>query len=262
MIEMLTIEALTVRAERPARPTQPPVLFIHGYFATATIFDRWLAYFAARGFPAFAVNLRGRAGSRPGTNIGTVSLADFVDDASVVAREVGARTIVGHSMGGLIAQKVAERGACRGVVLLAAAPPRWIPPVSWLLLRKQIKYVRALVLFEAVTPDRSDADALMFNRTPVPERAGFFARLVAESGRAGFQLSVGAIDVNASRVTAPVLVVTGEDDRFVVPRVARALARKYNAPLKSYPSFAHHIMAEPGWEKPCSDIIDWLDAHA
>ena len=254
---------LTVAIERPTAPTKkPPVVLVHGMFGGAWYFENYQRQLAARGYESHAVNLRGHHGSRPVRDIGKVELMDYVADALEVARSLGNPFVIGHSMGGLIAQKVAERGACRGVVLLAAAPPRWIPPVSWLLLRKQIKYVRALVLFEAVTPDRSDADALMFNRTPVPERAGFFARLVAESGRAGFQLSVGAIDVNASRVTAPVLVVTGEDDRFVVPRVARALARKYNAPLKSYPSFAHHIMAEPGWEKPCSDIIDWLDAHA
>jgi len=195
-------------------------------------------------------------------DVGKVDLMEYVADALEVARTLGNPFVIGHSMGGLIAQKVAERGACRGLVLLAAAPPRWIPPVSWLLLRKQIKYVRGLVLFEALKPDRADADALMFNRTPVAERAGFFAKLVPESGRAGFQLSVGVVGVNASRVTAPVLVVSGDDDHFLVPRIARALARKYNAPLKTYQSFAHHIMAEPGWEKPCSDIIDWLDAHA
>ena len=69
---------------------------------------------------------------------------------------------------------------------------------------------------------------------------------------------------HASRVTAPVLVMTGLDDQFVVPRVARALARKYNATLREYRSFAHHIMSEPGWEGPCGDVSDWLDrvAHA
>jgi hypothetical protein len=60
------------------------------------------------------------------------------------------------------------------------------------------------------------------------------------------------------------LVVTGRDDQFVVPRVARALARKYHAPLEEYESFAHHIMSEPGWEKPAEDVVRWMDgiAHA
>jgi hypothetical protein len=51
------------------------------------------------------------------------------------------------------------------------------------------------------------------------------------------------------------------DDKFVVPRVARAMAAKYRAPLKVHDGFAHHIMTEPGWERPANDIIDWMDQH-
>ena len=109
-------------------------------------------------------------------------------------------------------------------------------------------------------PDRKDADALMFNRTPVADRDTFFPKLVPDSGKAGLQMSLGAIGVRESRVSAPVLVVTGRDDQFVVPRIAHALARKYKAPLKEYDTFAHHIMSEPGWERPASDIIAWMDS--
>jgi hypothetical protein len=75
-------------------------------------------------------------------------------------------------------------------------------------------------------------------------------------------LSFGAIAVHESWVTAPVIVMTGLDDQFVVPRVARALARKYRAPLHEYQSFAHHLMTEPGWEGPCADAVEWMDRVA
>ena len=238
------------------------MLLIHGMFGGAWYWEAYQAFLARRGYESHAINLRGHHGSRPVADMGRVSLGDYVRDALEVARSLGNPFVIGHSMGGLIAQKVAEAGACRAVVLLASAPPRWIPPVSWLLLRKQIKYVKDLLLMHALMPDRGDADALMFNRTPVAERGLFFSRLVAESGKAGLELSLGVIGVHASRVSCPVLVVGGTDDRFVVPRVARALARKYNAPLKSYPNFAHHIMSEPGWEGPAADVATWMDAHA
>ena len=164
-------------------------------------------------------------------------------------------------MGGLLAQKVAEAGAYRACVLLAAAPPRWIPVVSWVLLTKQLKYAKAMATFSALMPDRGDADALMFNRTPVADRAAQFPKLVPESGRAGVEMSFGIVGVNERRVTCPVYVVTGSDDRFVVPRVARAIASKYRAPLKVHDGFAHHLMTEPGWERPAADIIDWMDQH-
>ncbi len=257
------VDDLTVSVERPVSPAgKPRVLLVHGMFGGAWYWEPYQALLARRGYESSALDLRGHHGSRPVADIGKVSLHDYTDDALAVARTLDRPIVIGHSMGGLLAQKVAEAGACRALVLLASAPPRWIPPVSWLLLRKQVKYVKDLLLRHALMPDRGDADALMFNRTPVDDRARFFAKLVPESGKAGLELSLGAVGVHASRVTCPVLVVVGRDDRFVVPRIARALARKYHAPLKEYDRFAHHSMSEPGWETVAGDIVDWMDAHA
>ena len=254
------VSDLTVAVERPASPGhKPPVLLIHGMFGGAWYWQKYQSMLARHGYESHAINLRGHHGSRPVRDVGKVTIAEYVDDALEVARTLDRPIVVGHSMGGLIAQKVAESGVGRVLVLIASAPPRWIPPVSWLLLRRQLKYVKQLLFFEPLVPRRADADVLMFNRTPVEERAADFAKLVPESGHAGFQLSFGVEAVNESRVTVPVLVVTGLDDQFVVPRVARALARKYKAPLKEYRSFAHHIITEPGWEGPCADIIQWVE---
>jgi pimeloyl-ACP methyl ester carboxylesterase len=228
-------------------------------FGGAWYWDAYQAFLARHGYESHALNLRGHHGSRAVADIGKVPLHAYVEDAHAVAATLGAPIVIGHSMGGLIAQKVAEGGACRATVLLAAAPPRWIPVVSWLLLRKELKYAADLLLHRPLLPSRADADALMFNRTPIADRETFYARLIPESGRAGFDLAVGAVGVDATRVTAPLLVICGSDDKFVPPRVARALARKYKAPLKQYQSFAHHIMSEPGWEKPATDVVQWMD---
>lgn len=254
---------LTVAVERPATPgSRPPVLLIHGMFGGAWYWEDYQAFLARHGYESHAMNLRGHHGSRTVPDIGKVPLGAYVADALEIARSLSGPIVIGHSMGGLVAQKLAEAGACRAIVLLAAAPPRWIPVASWELLRRQLKYLPELVLFKPLVPVRKDADALMFNRTPLADRDRFFSRLVPESGRAGFELSVGTVSVAAARVSAPMLVVTGRDDRFVVPRVARALARKYRAPLLEYDSFAHHIMTEPGWEMPAGEVVQWMDTIA
>lgn len=233
---------------------------VHGMFGGSWQWERYQSLLARNGYESHAINLRGHHGSRPVADIGKVTLGEYIDDALEVARTLDRPIVMGHSMGGVMAQKVAEAGIGRGLVLVASAPPRWIPVVSWLLLKRQLKYTRQLLLFEPLLPDRDDADVLMFNRTPVPERETQYPLLVAESGRAGFELSFGVEAVHEWRVTSPVLVLTGLDDHFVVPRVARALAQKYQATFKEYPGFAHHILTEPGWEGPCSDIVAWMDS--
>lgn len=251
---------LSVVASRPSAPgTRPPVLLVHGMCGGAWMWENYQRRLAAAGYESHAVNLRGHHGSRPVPDIGAVSVRDYVDDAVEVARSLGNPIVIGHSMGGLIAQKVAEAGTCRALVLVASAPPRWIPVVSRLLLMRQLKYMPQLLLHRPLLPSRADADVLMFNRTPLADRDAQYARLVPESGRAGFELSFGLIAVHEQRVTAPALVVTGLDDQFVVPRVSRAMARKYRATLKEFPSHGHHIITEPGWEKPCDEIIQWMN---
>ncbi|HEU4995381.1 MAG TPA: alpha/beta fold hydrolase [Gemmatimonadaceae bacterium] len=264
--QITRVSDITVSVMRPATPTtKPQVLLIHGMFGGAWHFEGYQRLLAERGYESHALNLRGHHGSRPVADIGKIAITDYIADATEVARVLRHSDgrgpfVIGYSMGGLVAQKLAESGASRATVLLSSAPPRWIPVVSWLLLRKQLKYARGLLLFEPLMPDRGDADALMFNRTPVADRERLYSQLVPESGRAGFDLSFGTVAVQAHRVTAPVLVVTGTDDLFVVPRVARALAQKYRATLRVYQSFAHHIVTEPGWERPAGDVVSWMDA--
>ncbi len=245
---------------RPATPTtRPKVLLVHGLCGGAWMWENYQVRLAAAGYQSHAIELRGRHGSRPVPDIGKVSIDDYADDVLDLAAGLDNPIVIGHSMGGLIAQKVAEAGACRALVLISSAPPRWIPVVSWTLLLRQLKHMPDLLLRRPIVPDRADADVLMFNRTPVADRDAQYARLVPDSGRAGFEISFGGIEVQEQRVTAPTLVVTGLDDQFVVPRVARALARKYRATLKEFPTHAHHIITEPGWEKPCDEIILWLN---
>lgn len=251
---------LKVLVSRPSTPTaRPPVLLVHGLCAGAWMWENYQSRLAAAGYSSHAIELRGHHGSRPVPDIGKVSINEYVEDALAVAKTLDNPIVIGHSMGGLIAQKVAEAGACRALALISSAPPRWIPVVSLTLLRRQLKHMHELLLRRPIIPDRADADVLMFNRTPLADRDAQYARLVPDSGRAGFEITFGGIDVQEQRVTAPTLVVTGLDDQLVVPRVARALARKYRATLKEFPTHAHQIITEPGWEEPCDKIILWLN---
>lgn len=257
----ITIGDLKVQVARPASPTpRPDILLIHGLCGGAWQWEGYQALLARHGYTSHALDLRGHNGSRPVADIGRVSIDDYVADALEVARRLDRPIVIGHSMGGLVAQKVAETGACRALVLITPAPPRWIPIASWPLLRRQVRYLPALVGQKPLLMRRADADALIFNRTPRDAASLFFARMVPDSGRAGLEMSVGAVAVRESMVTAPVLVTVGLDDRFIVPRVARAVAAKYRASLRTYHSFGHLITTEPGWEGPAAQVVEWLDA--
>jgi len=270
MLDTINVGNLTLASAqpRPGPRAKPPMLFIPGYFASAWIYESYLPFFADRGYAGFALNLRGREGSAlpSGTVLGRVSMNDFIDDARQAARWLTERLsrpiVVGHSMGGLIAQKLGEEGLARALVLLSSAPPRGISVMSGKLLRRQLRYLPALLRSKRVVPRWSDMRELVLNRVPEDEQQAAFARFVSDSGRAGREMSLGGVKVDAERVRAngcPVLVVTSDDDRFIPPRIAQRIAQRYRAPVYMARGHGHLMLQEPGWSEPASFIALWLE---
>src|SRR5436305_4385127 len=177
MLDTITIGSLTLSSAQPhaSGNAKPPILFIPGYLLTASAFECYLPFFAERGYAGFALNLRGRAGSPlpPGSTLGKVSLVDFVADAREAAEWLGKRfgrpVIVGHSMGGLIAQKLGEEGLARALVLLSPAPPRGISMMSGRVLRRQLRYLPAILRSRRIIPRLADMRELVLNRVPDEE---------------------------------------------------------------------------------------------
>ena len=265
MIGLLELNGLTLVVAEPREAIRPPIMFVHGMLGGAWYFDWYQRFFAERGFPNAAINLRGHHGSRPVPDIGCVPLSEYVADATEAAELLRERhgsppVVVGHSMGGLIAQKMAEAGVVSAAVLLCAAPPRGISLTTPLLLRKQLKYLPRLLFSRPLSGTLEENIALTLNRVPREECEALHARFVPESGRAGREISFGRISVDERKVRCPVLSVSAGDDRFVVPRVGRALARKYGADYLEFAGHGHFILREPGWEEPAARIAEWIES--
>ena len=265
MLDTLTIDGLTVAVARgaPDGPPRPPLLLVHGISGGAWYWARYQAFFAERGYTSHAVDLRGRGRSRPVADLGRVTMTDYVADALAVATRLPAPPVViGHSMGGLVAQKLAEAGAARAAVLLCTAPPRGIVLASRALVARQLKHLPAMLLGRPLAGSRADHDFLTFNRVPEGDRAPLFDQLVPDSGRVARELSVGAVAVDAARVRCPVLVASAEHDRFVPPAVGRRVARKYGAAFRVFAGHGHFLVCEPRWEGPASEIERWIAEEA
>lgn len=258
MPERVTIGDLNALVHRPSNETGAPLLFVHGYFGRAIAFERMMAWFASRGHFCCAPDLRGHGDSLPDCDLGRVSIHDYADDVAKVARAMDRPIIVGHSMGGLIAQLVATRNCTRAIALLAPAPPRGIPVISLKLAMAQIRYMPAIIASRPVTPGRSDLRALVVNRVPEREQDGVLDMLVPDSGRAGWEMSIVGVPVDRAQVKVPALVIAGDADLFIPLSRARRVAARYDAPLRVAPGRGHMLIIEPGYEQLCEWIAEWM----
>jgi pimeloyl-ACP methyl ester carboxylesterase len=261
MAREMVVNGLTVTVEESASAsTKPPVLFIHGIFAGGWVFERYQRLFAEHGYKSYALDLRGHGASPPAAAPGRVTVAEYVAEAFEVARSLGRPVVIGHSMGGLIAQKLAEGDAALALVLLCSAPGAGLPAVGGRLALRMVRYLPALLLSEPITPRRQDVDALVLNRVPAAERDAFHRRVVPASGRAARELALSRVAVDATRVSCPVLSVAAGDDRMVPARIGARLAQRFDAPHREFSAMGHMMMLEPGWEQPAGHILRWLDA--
>lgn len=271
MSSLIRVGDLALHVEQPASTTtRAPILLLHGIFAAAWVFEYAQRWFSARGYASYALDLRGRGASAPVADVGRVPAGLYVEDAIGVARTVTQRhagaapILIGHSMGGLIAQKIAEAGLARALVLLCSAPPRGIPVLGRTLLSKMImpRYLLPLLLSRPLMPTRADADAMILNGVLPEERGAIYAKLAPDSGRAARELAFGGVRVDAGRVRCPVLSVVGLDDRFVPPRAGRAIAKRYGATLIERPARAHFPLGEPGRDELLQTIERWFASGA
>jgi alpha-beta hydrolase superfamily lysophospholipase len=124
LIEIAALKILKVEPDRPSKDI--PLLFVHGMWEGAWLWKGYLDFFSSCGYTCYALNLRGHDGSKPATDIGKVSIHDYIADARTVAEELNNPVLIGHSMGGLLVQKLAELLEPPAIVAIAPAAPRGI----------------------------------------------------------------------------------------------------------------------------------------
>ena len=254
------IGELWLERKRPPGAGSPRgrLLLVHGMWGGSWYWGYWLRRFADAGYDAWAVNLRGHHGSRPGTRVDGLGVLDYVADVTGCVAELGDVALIGHSLGGLVVQKVAEQRALRAAVLLTSAPPRGILAVRGPVLRRLSRYTGALLSGRAFVPTVADARALLFNELSPELARDAHARLVPESGRAAREVALGRVAVDRTRVRCPVLVVGAVRDAITPVAIGRKLAARYRAEYRELAGHAHMPMLEEGWERVADDLLDWL----
>ena len=110
--------------------TRQTIFMIHGMFGGSWCWDHYRAFFEARGDRCLAPDLRhhdAAPGADPHPELGTLSLLDYAADLEAAIRSLDEKPVImGHSMGGLIAQILGSRGLASALVLLAPAAPAGI----------------------------------------------------------------------------------------------------------------------------------------
>jgi pimeloyl-ACP methyl ester carboxylesterase len=252
------------------RRMKAPVLMLHGMCCTGDVWSNFRTFFEARGAhvltPTLRPDLRVSVLGKPKPGLRALGFADYANDVareSARIREVFGQkpVVIGHSMGGLLAQVLVERDLVEAAVFISPSAPAGVHDPVTRLFWSVVALSNGLGIAPwAIKSRRSLVDRTVFNVLPEAERAGAYDAFVYESGRAFNDLGNWAVD--ETRVRVPVLTVAARRDRLVPATLVRRTARKYRAvggELREYAAHGHWLYAEPGWEKPAAEIYAWLE---
>jgi len=261
----ITVDHLVLENIRPAKMRRAcPLIFIHGAGGTSRFWKNYLPYFADQGWEVYAVNLRGHYPSRREEALAQVTLEDYLEDVNkiILRLEIKGCALIGHSLGGLIAQKTAENNdAIKALAVIASAPPLGVAvevnhdlPYSGTI----IKTMWGMMNLKPVKPTYAMAEQTVLNNIAPDERSEVFDMFVAESLVVSYQVAQG-YPVYPLRIKCPKLVIGCVKDVVTPVLMQRGLADFLQADYIEYEQYAHLPMLEGGWEKSAADLAKWLD---
>ena len=96
-----------------------------------------------------------------------------------------------------------------------------------------------------------------------------FIRFTWESGRAAAEIGFWFFDrkkaatVDPSKIRAPVLVISGTEDRICPSSVVRKVAARFSdvSIYREFEGHGHWLIGEPGWEEIAGYIHEWIQEN-
>ena len=243
------------------RSRRRPLYYLHGELGGSWLWERYLRYFAQRGWEGHALNLRAHFWSQT-ADIEELSFDTYLEDAlaGFDALERPA-AVVGHGMGGLLAMKVAESREIDALILVSPAIPaplRPVPPAH--VVRLVPATYQAELIDWAGTHEqvqRQNQDLTLADVRRVQHLLG------AESGAARRQMLAGIHVDREALPDVPMLVVgAGLDRRFAEADSAR-LAEWLGAEYQPFGAHSHYgaVLGEQGFDQVADTIRSFLEHH-
>ncbi|MBV8789336.1 MAG: alpha/beta hydrolase [Mycobacterium sp.] len=246
------------------------VVLIHGSWCRGEVWTDVRAAFEARGYTAHAPTLRyHELPLREGAmKVASLSLRDYTDDLVAFVNSLDSPPLlIGHSMGGLLAQLVAARTRHAGVVAACPAPAAGIFGASLTSVRATLPHLlwpRAWSKPWRI-PTFEQFRRWIANTQTDDVAREIYAGLVCESGRYVCELFAAlprlskATVVDFAAVTTPVLAIGADCDRMVPTAIARQTAARYRqGTYVEIPRSDHMVFSGAALPVTMGHIDNWM----
>ncbi|MGN6607694.1 MAG: alpha/beta hydrolase [Jatrophihabitans sp.] len=258
--------------------TSTPVVFIHGLWLHATSWTPWVELFREAGYDPIAPGWPNEpdtveeARSQPDA-VADLSIDDVTEHfAKIIASLPAEPIIIGHSFGGLFAEKLLGQGVGVAAVAIDPAQIKGVLPLPLAQLRSGLPALgnpanlhKAVSLTakefrygfgNAVSEEESDA---LFERWTIPSPA----RPLFQAAAANFAVHSQAKVDTDNGTRGPLLLISGTADHTVPDVVTRSTLKQYRdstavTELRQFEGRGHSLTIDSGWREVADAVLAWL----
>jgi pimeloyl-ACP methyl ester carboxylesterase len=258
--------------------TRTPVVFIHGMWLHASSWAPWLELFRAAGYEPIAPGWPGE----PDTVAEARETPDLVantsiDDATAHYTKIidsldASPILIGHSFGGLFAEKLLGQGIGVAGVAIDPAQIKGVLPLPLAQLRAALPALgNPANLHRSVSLTAKEFRFGFGNALPEEESAALFdkwtipspARPLFEAAAANFSLHSQAKVDTSNETRGPLLLISGAEDHTVPDVSTRSTLKQYRhsmavTELKQFEHRGHSLTIDSGWKEVADAILQWL----
>jgi pimeloyl-ACP methyl ester carboxylesterase len=246
------------------RSRRKPLLMVHGELGGSWVWERYLGYFAGRGWEGHALNLRNHHWSST-ADPSELSFETYTEDVVAAMDRLGPNTVaIGHGLGALLVLKASERMPLAAVILISPEPPRDLrEPVRPHELREiPDAYGRSVVGWETL-PERLQRDARDLTIEDVLRIQHLMGQKPHESGQARRQMLAGVPVDPRAVMDVPRLVIGGGLDRTVPLADSERVAEWMDAQFEPFGAHSHYglVLGEQSFQQVAETIRGFLELN-
>ncbi|HEX3713175.1 MAG TPA: alpha/beta hydrolase [Trebonia sp.] len=258
--------------------TPVPVVFIHGLWLHASSWEPWIDLFSAAGYAPVAPGWPGDPDTVELARANPDSIAGHgIDDvtahyAGIIAELPAPPVIIGHSFGGMIAEKLQGLGLGAAAIAIDAAQIKGVLPLPLSSLRSTLPVFknpanahRAVSLTaeqfrysfgNAVPAEESDA---LYQRWAIPAPG----KPLFEAAAANFSLHSPAKVNTENSDRGPLLLIMGGKDHTVPEIITKSTLKQYRGSsavtdLVEFADRGHSLTIDSGWRAVADECLSWL----
>jgi pimeloyl-ACP methyl ester carboxylesterase len=248
------------------------ILFITGAFVSNESWNEWKDFYENKGYKTIAPAWPFKDASpevlrkrHPDPEVASIRLKQLIEHFEKIAKALNEKPIIiGHSIGGLIAQILNQKGLAAAVVAIHSVPPQGIMSFKFSFLKAGwgplgfFTSTRKTFLMSF-----SQWQYAFTNGLPLEWQEKGYQLAIPESKLIVRDTITSVAKIDFSAPHHPLLLIAGDNDHTIPAQLNYDNYKKYTdknsvTDYKVFPGRNHFILGQPGWQEIAIYILEWI----